>query len=152
MSWCPHIHPPSQQCKKGLQCDVCGGKGKYFDPTEEWYIKKSIQTFWISAMCCTGHTIECIKQPCLCTEPATCKVCEGRRYIDIKRVRIATAQDILTKLKEFDEGEIFNDASHPSFVIKDVETKLLQASTPIILPAFRPILSKHKSFACSFLT
>ena len=152
MTRCPHIHPPTQQCNKGLQCDVCGGSGKYFDPTEEWYIRRTIQTFWIAAMCCTGHTIERTVQPCVCTEPASCTVCEGRRCIEIKRVKIASAHDILSKLKEFDEGEIFNDASHPSFVMKDVETKLMQAATPIILPAFRPILSKVKLFACSYLT
>ena len=90
-------------------------------------------------------------QACVCTEPATCTVCNGRRYIEIKRTKVATAQDILVLLKDFDEDGIFNDASHPSFVMKDVEKTLLQTSTPIILPAFRPILSEEASPACFVL-
>lgn len=144
---CPESGNPAKQ-EYNPDCTHCRGTGLYFCKTEDWYIRQAIETFWIAAVCSTGHTIERTVQACVCTEPATCTVCKGRRCIEIKKTRVATADDIITLLKDFDEDGIFNDASHPSFVMRDVEKILHQASTPIILPAFRPILSEGVVIVC----
>lgn len=137
---CVNPNPTKQVFK--ADCTNCGGTGKYFCRREDWYIRRAIETYWIAAVCSTGHTIERTTQPCVCTEPASCTVCHGRQQIVIKSARLATANDILTLLEHFDEDGIFNDASHPSFVMRDVRDMLHRAPTPIILPAFRPILSE----------